>query len=625
METNITLLKAKCGQGNYEKLLALNNQALLDFIAQYVKLCNPASVFVRTDSAQDIQYKRDKAIALGGETRLKTRGHTFHFDGYLDQGRDKGNTKFLVTKEINLGSGLNCIGREAGLEEMQRLLANIMQGKEMFVAFFCLGPLESEFSIYAVQITDSAYVAHSEDILYRPAYNVFKKKGPDVKFFKYVHSAGELENNVSRNVDKRRIYIDFLDNIVYSVNTQYAGNTVGLKKLALRLAIRQADKQGWLAEHMFAMGVHGPNNRKTYFTGAFPSLCGKTSTCMVRGETILGDDIAYLRKRSGSVFAVNVERGIFGIIKDVNSQDDPLIWEALNTPGEVIFSNILVRDGVPHWPGDGRKTPEEGVNFSGRWFKDKKDEKGNSVPYAHPNARFTLALSALKNCDPELENPGGVKVEGIIYGGRDSDAWPLVCESFDWTHGIITMAASLESETTAATLGKEGVRKFNPMANLDFLSIPLGRYITNYLDFAKDLKNIPLIFAVNYFLKGKDGDYLTGRQEKRVWLKWMELRAHRGVRAIKTPIGFLPKYPDLKKLFRKVLAQDYTKKDYLEQFSLRVAQNLKKLERINQLYRQEASQVPDIFFSVLQEQEKRLKEAEKQFGSYVAPTAFKDK
>ena len=609
MEKSKELLREKCQHENYQRLLALNNPVLFDFIAGYVKLCNPSSVFVRTDSLEDSQYIRERAIAQGEETKLNIKGHTVHFDGYFDQARDKTNTRFLITKDLDLGSGLNCIDREIGLNEIQDLLKNIMQKKQMYILFLCLGPVDSDFSIYAVQITDSAYVAHSEDILYRPAYEIFKRKGPNIEFLKYVHSAGELNNNVSKNIDKRRIYIDFLDNIVYSVNTQYAGNTVGLKKLSLRLAIRKADREKWLAEHMFLMGVYGLNNRKTYFAGAFPSLCGKTSTCMVKGETIVGDDIAYLRKKNKRVLAVNVERGIFGIIKDVNPQDDPLIWEAINKPGEIIHSNILVKDGIPCWQGDKREIPSEGINFSGRWSKNKVDEKKNPIPYAHPNARYTIILKTLRNCDSELENPQGVEIAGAIYGGRDSDTWPPVFESFNWQHGVITIAASLESETTAATLGKEGVRKFNPMANLDFLSIPISRYIKNYLDFAKQFKHPPLIFGVNYFLKDKDGSFLTGRQDKRVWLKWMELRVHGDVESIKTPIGFFPKYEDLKKLFLKVLNKDYQEKDYIQQFSLRVTQNLEKVKRITQIYKEKFPDAPQVLFKILNQQEERLQQA----------------
>jgi len=606
MEKYIELLKTKCSQENYSKLMELNNPEVINFIGKYVELCNPSSVFVRTDSLKDTQYIRDKAKKLEEENSLAIEGHTVHFDSYFDQARDKENTKFLVTKDLDLGSGINSVGRQEGLKEIRGLLKNIMHEKEIFILFLCLGPVGSDFSIYAVQITDSCYVAHSEDILYRPAYEVFRRKGSNIEFFKYVHSAGELENKVSKNVDKRRVYIDFLENIVYSTNTQYAGNTVGLKKLSLRLAVRKSDREKWLAEHMFVMGVHGPRNRKTYFTGAFPSACGKTSTCMVRGESIIGDDIAYLRKRQRRIFAVNVERGIFGIIRDVNSDGDPLIWEVLTVPGEVIFSNVLIKDGIPCWQGDRRVVPEEGVNFSGKWHKGKIDNNSKHIPFSHPNARYTIRLGSLKNCDPELENPEGVEIKGIIYGGRDSDTWPPVFESFDWQHGVITMASSLESETTTATLGKEGVRKFNLMANLDFLSIPIGRYIQNHLEFVKDMKKPPIIFGVNYFLKDEEGNYLTGMQDKRVWLKWMELRVHNEIEAIKTPIGFFPKYDDLKDLFKEALGKSYAHEDYMKQFTLRVQQNIEKIERITQIYKTKVSDAPRILFDILEEQKKRL-------------------
>ena len=181
----------------------------------------------------------------------------------------------------------------------------------MLVRFFSLGPTNSSFSIPALQITDSAYVAHSEDLLYRSNYEGFKALNWTNQFFYFLHSAGRLKNNVSIDMDKRRIYIDLEENCVYSVNNQYAGNSIGLKKLAFRLAIQKAQQEGWLAEHMFIMGVHGKKDRTTYFTGAFPSACGKTSTAMLPGQTIIGDDIAFLKKVAGEVKAVNMEKGIF--------------------------------------------------------------------------------------------------------------------------------------------------------------------------------------------------------------------------------------------------------------------------------------------------------------------------
>jgi len=619
------LLKKRLSEKSYQALLELNNPVLNSFVERYVALCNPASVFVRTDSTEDAEYIRNKSMENSEEQKLAVSGHTVHFDGYNDQARDKSNTKYLLPEGVSLGLHVNATEREEGLSEVHGYLRNIMDGKEAYLCFFCLGPTNSEFSISAVQITDSAYVCHSKDILYRSGYEEFKKNEGSGDFFKFVHSAGALENNISRDVDKRRIYIDLEKNIVYSTNTQYAGNTVGLKKLSLRLAIQKASKEGWLAEHMFVMGAHGPGGRTTYFSGAFPSACGKTSTAMVRGETIVGDDIAYLRKIGGKVRAVNVECGIFGIVNNVNESDDPLIWQALTSPGEVIFSNVLIKDNAPYWLGDGREVPDAGVNHSGQWKEGKKDSEGNEITHSHKNARYTIRLKSLKNCDEQLNDPYGVEIRGIIYGGRDSDTSVPVQQAFDWSHGILTMGASLESETTAATLGQTGVRKFNPMSNLDFVSIAIGKYINNNIDFIKGLENPPSIFSVNYFLKDKEGDYITGMQDKRVWLKWMELRVHNDVKAIKTPTGYIPEHDDLRRIFKEVLDRDYTQGDYKSQFMFRIPENLEKIDRIINIYKKDVANTPDILFDTLDGQRDRLQKAQQEYGDYITPFYFKEK
>ena len=612
-------LKDFLGNENYRKIETIGNSALNEFLVKYIKLLNPAKAFVSDDSEADIQYIRDRAIETGEEAKLNMEGHTIHYDGYYDQARDKAHTKYLLPKGVNLGPNINSIDKEEGLKEINRIMKNIMEGHELFICFYSLGPNNSEFTIPCVQLTDSSYVAHSETILYRPGYKEFKnRKGMD-KFFGFVHSEGELENNVSKNIKDRRVYIDLDNEIVYSTNTQYGGNTLGLKKLAMRLAINKASKEGWLTEHMFVMGVNGPKNRVTYFTGAFPSMCGKTSTAMVTGERIVGDDIAYLRKINGEVRAANVENGMFGIILGINSKDDPEIWSALHSPRELIFSNILIYNDKPYWVGMDDKIPEKGRNHSGEWYKGKKDAEGKDIPASHPNARFTLALDSLPNRDPKMHDPAGVPVGGIIYGGRDSDTWNPVQQSFNWTHGIITKGASLESETTAATLGKTGVRKYSPMSNLDFLSIPIGRYIQHNLDFGNSTDKPPLIFAVNYFLKDDDGNFLNTRQDKRVWLKWMDLRVHGEAEAIKTSTGFIPLYEDLKRLFKEVLNKDYAREDYIKQFSLRVPENIKKIDRILEIYRTKVSDTPEIVFTTLEEEKKNLKEAQEKYGDRISP------
>ena len=619
---NAAILKSKLDADNFAKLEALDNDKLHAFVADAIELCRPATVKVCSDDPQDIAYIRQAAIDNEEETPLATAGHTLHFDGPKDQGRDKAATKYLVPDGLELGRALNSMPRDEGLAEIRGTMDGMMEGREMYVRFFCLGPLKSVFSISCVQITDSAYVCHSEDLLYRAGYEQFKRlgagEGEGQSFFRVLHSAGRLVNRVSADVDKRRIYIDIADDMVYSANTQYAGNTVGFKKLSLRLAIRKGDREGWLAEHMFVMGVNGPAGRVTYFTGAFPSGCGKTSTAMLPGETIVGDDLAYFRVIDGQVRTVNVESGIFGIIRDVNAGDDPVIHDVLTRPGEVIFSNVLVKDDRPYWVGMGCEIPADGVNYSGRWQQGKTDEKGNAIEPSHWNARYTIAMTALSNMDKLADDPAGVPVGGIIYGGRDSDTAVPVRQSFDWAHGIITMGASLESETTAATLDGAGQRVVNPMSNIDFVAIPVGRYISNNLDFVRDLAEPPLVFATNYYLKDSEGRFLNGKLDKGVWVKWMELRVHGDVEAIETPTGMIPRYEDLERLFREHMAKDYSRDEYVEQFTTRIPENLAKLDRA-EAYFADVADMPDIFADTLALQRRRLVEYRALKGDYISP------
>ncbi|MFX1473087.1 MAG: phosphoenolpyruvate carboxykinase (GTP), partial [Promethearchaeota archaeon] len=559
----------------------------------------------------------------GEETPLAIPTHTVHFDGLNDQARDREQTTYLVPEGETLGEQLNQMDRKKGLEMVQDRLRGSMQNKKMVVRFFCLGPRDSVFSIPVIQITDSFYVAHSEDLLYRRGYDYFRRLPEDAEIFQMLHSSGKLIHSVSIDWQNRGVAIDYKGNTVYSFNTQYAGNSIGLKKLSLRLAIRKADREGWLAEHMFLMSVFGPNGRKTYMTGAFPSGCGKTSTSMIPGCTIVGDDLAYIKNIDGVATAVNVERGIFGIIRSVSAKDDPVIWEVLNSHEPAIFSNVLVSyDGIPYWLEDGRKPPKRGINFSGDWFEGKKDENGEDIPYAHKNARYTIGLEGLSNVDKTLEDPCGVELGAIIYGGRDADTWVPVQQSFDWAHGVVTMGASLESESTAATLGPSGVRKFQAFSNMDFISIPLGKYITNHLVFVESLQKVPIIFSVNYFQLAEDGNYLTDKADKRVWLQWMDLRVHGEAKARSTPTGYIPLFEDLKQLFKKHLDKEYTYEQYERQFMIRVPELLAKIDRIEQEYFEFVSDAPDILSKLLNEQRERLQEAKQAHGEYISPSLF---
>ncbi|MCK4380133.1 MAG: phosphoenolpyruvate carboxykinase (GTP) [Candidatus Lokiarchaeota archaeon] len=608
-------------KNNLDKLTALNNNHVLKIVNEFVDLCKPSKVTVITDSKEDIGYVRNRAVEIGEEARLDLKGHTIHYDGFFtmanhDQARDKGNTQVLVNKgEVDSYPWINTMEREKGLKEILEIMDGCMEGHECVIRFFCLGPKNSKFSILALQLTDSFYVAHSEDLLYRAGYEEFKNLNGSHDFFYFIHSSGELTGDppVTKNLENRRIYIDLKEGRVLSVNNQYAGNSLGLKKLALRLAIYKSNNEDWLTEHYFIMGVHPKGkNRISFFCGAFPSACGKTSTAMLPGQTIVGDDIAYLRVwEDGYAHSVNIERGIFGIIKDVNAKNDPVIFDALTTPRETIFSNVLVKDGAPFWIGDGRPIPGEGCNFSGNWTKGKKDKDGREIPLAHPNARYTIRIEELNNADPNLHNPDGVPVHGILYGGRDSDTMPPVVESLDWDHGVF-LGASIESETTSATLGAEGVRQASPMANLDFLVVSLGKYLRNHQKFGNQLDHCPKVFATNYFLKDKDGKYLNGILDKLCWVIWTEGRANGDFKAIETPIGYIPEYPDLQLLFKQYLDKNYSEQDYIKQFSIRPIKILDKLDRIETMYKKEKN-VPKFFWDILQNQRISLKNLQKEY------------
>jgi len=612
------ILQTKMDSESFNKLDALNNNEANEFIAHAIEICNPDKVWIGDDSPEDSEYIRQLAKDNKEELPLKTEGHTVHFDGYYDQARKKEVTKYLVPEGEILDSKLNQISRDEGIKEMEELQKDAYKGRTMLVRFFCLGTPNSIFAIPCLQITDSAYVCHAEDLLYRKGYKEFKSLKPGVEFFKYRHATGEVDNrNTSRNYEKNRVYMDYTRNTVMSVNTQYAGNTVGLKKLSLRLAIRKADREGWLAEHMFIMRSNGPDNRKTYFCGAFPSACGKTSTAMIPGENIVGDDLAYFRVIDGKFKAANVENGIFGIITDVNTKDDPVIFDVLNKPGEVIFSNCLVKDGKPYWIGMGEDIPSNGTNHVDLdWKEGMKGPDGKDTTLSHKNSRYTVQMSDLKNADPDWDNPEGLPISGIIYGGRDSDTSVPVREAYSWDHGICTMGAMLESETTAATIGLEGVRVWNVMSNMDFLSMSVGRYIQNNLDFAKDFKR-PKVFGTNYFLK-KDGKFLNGKLDKSVWIKWMERRVHNEVEAVDAAYGMIPKYEDLKVLFKETLNKEYTKEEYTEQFTVNVNACIAKVGRMEEIY-STINDTPQAMKDEMAAQRKRLEKLKADKGEKINP------
>lgn len=603
---------------NLEKLSKIKCVELLKWILEIAKLTNPTRIFVITNSQEDLDYIRKKAIENREEAPSKHNPlHTVHFDGPQDLARDRENTRILVPPGVSIPM-INTKERKEGLMEIMELFKGIMSGKEMYIGLYCFGPKNSPFTLYGVQVTDSAYVAHSSNLLYRVCYDVFTSK-EDIEYMRFLHSTGERDKNGwSLNVHKRRIYIDLNDRAVYSVNTQYAGNTVGLKKLSLRICVHMGYKENWLCEHMFIVGIRGPGERISYFTGAFPAGCGKTATALI-ADTVVGDDLAIIRNVNGVARAINPEVGMFGIIDGVNPKDDPEIYEILTrTDTEVIFANVLLtEDGEVWWNGK-PCLPKPGINYAGKWWPGKKDERGMEIPPSHPNARFTTSIFYLKKVDPKIDDPMGVPVRGMIFGGRDPDTWVPVEEAFDWDHGIVTKGASLESERTAAVLGQVGKMEFNPFAILDFLPISPGAFVELHFRFGEKLVEKPRIFSVNYFLRDGQGKYLTEKVDKRVWLKWIELRVNNDVDAIETPTGYIPLYKDLVKLFSKELNKEFKEELYQKLFTIRVDKYLEKIERIWKIY-ENIPDTPRKFFEILMWQKKKLEDTKRVHGDKINP------
>ena len=622
------LLKSKMSDASFAKLEALKNEKVMEFVGSFAEHCNPASIYVCDDSKEDEEYVKAAALKNGEEFPMANSEQTIHWDGYGDQARDKVNTRYMVYPEnMEKMKAMNSLPYDEALEEIMGIAKNNMEGKEAYVKFFTEGPAESPFTVPCIQFTDSSYVCHSEAILYRAGYAHFLHNPGCEDFFRFIHSAGPLdERGCTVNLDKRRIYMDCQNNIVYSMNDQYAGNSIGLKKHAMRLAINKAGEEGWLCEHMFLMACNGKGGRKTYFSGAYPSACGKTATAMIPGEQIVGDDIIYARNINGEFRAVNVEQGIFGIIKDVNAEDDPVIFENCMKNQEVIFSNILQGpDKMPYWLGQGVEAPKSGKNHIGDWTEGMKDSKGNEVPVAHPNSRYTMRLDYLENYDKEgFEAKEGVKVSGVLYGGRDSDTSVPCEESPSWKDGILLKACTLESETTAATLGAEGVRAASPMANMDFVSYPLGEYTMNNIKFVEGMKEEPKVYSTNYFMRGPKGEFMTSKLAKKVWVHWAEGRIHGEFDAIDTPSGKIPKFEDLDALFKEFLPNEgFTKEKYDYLFTFRCTKLIEKLERTKKFFASKDSNVPAELNEYWDATIAKYKAVREKYGDEIKPGDYK--
>ena len=622
------VLKEKLDTEHYQRIARLNNLQVMKIVANAIVMCRPDDVYINTGSAQDKQFLRDLALKKGEESDLPMKGHTVHFDLKQEQGRIIDRTYYIANEGEPVSSlGLR-MSRQEALDTIGKGMGGIMAGMTMIIGFYSRGPVGAQVSNPAVEITSSAYVSHSAELLYRNAYADFEKEVERAgHFYTNIHSEGL---NRPEDLPNARVLMDRAWRTTYSYNCTYAGNTLLLKKGNHRFSVDRSvyEKRALeLSEHMFITGIDGPGGRITWVTGAAPSGCGKTTTAMA-GNHFVGDDLAQMWiAADGTIRSINPENGIFGIVEDVNQQGDPLLMKCLREPGtEVIWSNVLIDDaGKPHWVGNGETPPTKGRNFQGEWFEGKTDENGKPVPMSHPNSRCTLQSSALGNYSEEAQNPAGVETRVITYSGRDSDTMPPVWAAKNSDQGVV-IGACIVSAATATEVGATGVKRA-PWANAPFIPGALGDYMDAQFKFfgsdkiADDKR--PVMAGLNYFLthqaRGGEGKKLLGeKRDVKAWLAWLERKAHDDVVAIETPIGYLPKYDDLKELFEGIINKAYPKELYDKQFSLYVDNILARIELQLEAYGKEEN-LPGKLFEVLKEQKAGLEALKEKYGSIIAP------
>jgi len=622
------LFQQKMDDDNLAKINKFKNPEILIKIANAIAICEPETVFVNDGTAADKQFIRDLAVKNGEEATLPMKDHTIHYDLKQEQGRIIDRTFYIANEGEAVSSLANKKLRKDALAEVKEKFVGIMKGRIMMVGFYMRGPIGAPVSNPALEITSSAYVSHSAEILYRNAYNAFEKEVEKLgHFFTNIHSEGL---NRPEDLPNARVFMDRSWWTTFSMYCTYAGNTLLLKKGNHRFAVDKAVYEGKgkeLAEHMFITGIDGPGGRITWFTGAAPSGCGKTTTAMA-GNHFVGDDLAQMWiDENGSIRSVNPECGIFGIVEDVNWEGDPHLMDLLrNEKTEVIWSNVLIdENGVPHWTGNGEEPPKKGKNFQGAWEAGMTDDKGKPVPISHPNSRCTLSASALANYSQETENPKGVETRVITYSGRDSDTMPPVWAAKSPEEGV-AIGACIVSAATATEVGATGVKRA-PWANAPFIPGSLGDYMKAQFQFfgneaiGKDKK--PVLSGLNYFLtdeaRGGTSKKLLGeKRDVKVWLNWLERHVHGEVGVIDTPIGFLPKFEDLKTLFKTIIDKEYTEELYTKQFSLYVDNIVARVDLQIEAYGKEQN-VPPLLFDVLKKQREGLMELKGKFGAVVTP------
>lgn len=486
-------------------------------------------------------------------------------------------------------------------EMLNKLSNGCMKGRTMYVLPYMMGHPQSPYSKACVQITDSCYVAANMRIMTRMGKEILGKIGSSENFVKGFHSIGELDPN------KRYIVHFPEEHLVWSIGSGYGGNALlGKKCFSLRIASYTGFHEGWLAEHMLIIGVTDPEGETHYFLGAFPSACGKTNLALLdpvlKGYqvTTLGDDIAWLNMgEDGKFYAINPETGFFGVAPGTSEKTNPKMIETLKN--NKFFPKLFTNTGVdtdtnsPWWEGLTETPPQNLLDWQGNLY-----EARNGTYAAHPNSRFTVSIYNCPTVSEEFDNPKGVPISGIIFGGRRAGTIPLVCESLSWEHGVF-LASAMGSETTTAASGKVGVVRRDPMAMIPFCGYNMADYFSHWLSFQLKSKHLPKIFLVNWFRKDPYGNFIwPGYRENSRVIKWMIDRIKNRVSARETPVGFIPRKEDL-----DLSGLDIQNGNMDKLFDLSADEWKKEAEEIESFYSQFGNKLPEELRNHL----KRLKKA----------------